>query len=104
MRGWERAGFDQSDGSANFCSRAARSERRRGASKILPQAAHFFADGSVEEFEVGKHGFRIAKKRAGKKRSAISGQRSAVSVQRAAVSEQRAETAEAARMGHPVRG
>jgi hypothetical protein len=64
MRGWEAAGFDQREGSASFCSRAASSERRRGASKILPQTADFFADGSVEEFEILKHKDRIAKKRA----------------------------------------
>jgi hypothetical protein len=55
MRGWERAGFDQRPGSASLVSRAASSERRRGASKILPQAADFFADGSIGEFEIGQH-------------------------------------------------
>jgi hypothetical protein len=73
MRGCEAAGFDQRLGSASLVSRAASWVRRRGASKILPQAADFFADGSVEEFEVGEHGLRIAKKRLGMKRSAVSG-------------------------------
>jgi hypothetical protein len=70
MRGWDAAGFDQMEGSASFDSRAAKSVRRRGASKVLPQAADFFADGSVCEFEILKHGFRIAKKQVAKKRSA----------------------------------
>jgi hypothetical protein len=60
MMGWESAGFDQRDGSESLVSMAASSERRRGASKILPQAADFFADGSVEEFEVGEHGLILA--------------------------------------------
>jgi hypothetical protein len=59
MMGCERAGFDQREGSASLVSMAASSERRRGASKILPQAAHFFADGSVGEFEIGKHEYRV---------------------------------------------
>jgi hypothetical protein len=70
MRGCDAAGFDQRAGSASFCSRAASELRRRGASKILPQTAHFFADGSVEEFEVLKHDSRIAKKRLAEKRLA----------------------------------
>jgi hypothetical protein len=55
MMGWERAGFDQRDGSERRVSMAASSERRRGASKILPQAADFFADGSIGEFEIRQH-------------------------------------------------
>jgi hypothetical protein len=55
MIGCDSAGFDHSAGSASFCSMAANSVLSRVESKILPQAAYFFADGSVGEFEVGKH-------------------------------------------------
>jgi hypothetical protein len=68
MSGCDAAGFDQRLGSANLFSMAARSERRREESKILPQAADFFADGSVGEFEIGKHSSMLAEKRPGMKR------------------------------------
>jgi hypothetical protein len=55
MRGWDCAGLAQTEGSESFSSRMASWERRRGESKILPQAADFFADGSVGELEIRQH-------------------------------------------------
>ena len=55
MIGCDSAGFDHSAGSASLVSMAASSVRRRGASKILPQTADFFADGSVSKFKIGEH-------------------------------------------------
>ena len=55
MRGCERAGSAQTEGSEVFSSMVASSRRRRAESKILPQIAHFVADRGVGVFEIAEH-------------------------------------------------
>ena len=52
INGCESCGFDHRFGSESFCSMVAKSDLRRGASKILPQVADFIAHGSVSEVEI----------------------------------------------------